>query len=204
MEEPQLYIDLWIKTPDPVFFQEASRLGYRILASEGLKEEFGNGRIRVLRKIVLPVSTVEEARKKLAGVKKERAIVSVVPFSIEVARWVAHDRRVDSIVMTPENMDVFDKKQASIMKYYNKPVEIPFSSIINLPEESLAGFVKRLRLIILKKTQVVVSSGSRSILEIQHPKVVSSYLSALLSIPYDTAEYMISANPYKLVVKLGV
>jgi ribonuclease P/MRP protein subunit RPP1 len=184
--------------------REGKRLGYRIIAAEGLNGATVIEGVKMLGKIVFEVSGIEEARRLLAGLKKPGVLVGVVPLTVETARWIAHDRRVDTIVMTSKNMSVFDKKQASVMKYYGKPLEVAFTEISKSSEEIVGQFARKLRLLLGKNIPVIVSSGAREILEYQHPMVVSSYLAKLLSLDLKTAMSLISLNPYRVVSKLGV
>jgi ribonuclease P/MRP protein subunit RPP1 len=184
--------------------KEGKRLGYRIIAAEGLNEATVIEGVKMLGKIVFELSGIEEARRLLAGSKKSGVLVSAVPLTVETARWIAHDRRVDTIVMTSRNISIFDKKQASVMKYYGKPLEVTFTEISKSGEEIVGQFARKLRLILGKNIPVIVSSGAREIVEYQHPMVVSSFLAKLLGLDLKTAMSLISLNPYKVVSKLGV
>jgi len=193
---------LWLK--DYKLVDEARRLGYKVVSVEGLDSGKASLPPNVFSKVVVVSDSISNLKSALAGLKRPKTVVSVVPLNVEVARWVAHDRRVDSIVMTSRNQVLFDKKQASVMKYYDKPLEVPFTEIRGATENSLAGFVKRLKLMISRKVPIIISSGASGILEYHHPLVVLSFIVKLLDVDYETAKAMLSTNPYKVLTRTAI
>jgi ribonuclease P/MRP protein subunit RPP1 len=193
---------LWLK--DYKLVDEARRLGYKVVSVEGIDSGEASLPPNVFSKVVVVSDNISHLKSALAGLKRPKTVVSVVPLNVEVARWVAHDKRVDSIVMTSRNQAVFDKKQASVMKYYNKPLEVPFTEIRGANESSLAGFVKRLKLMISRKVPIIISSGASDILEYHHPLVVLSFIVKLLDVDYEAAKAMLSTNPYKVLTRTAI
>ncbi|MGC9181119.1 RNase P subunit p30 family protein [Thermogladius sp.] len=193
---------MWLK--DYKLVDEARRLGYKVVSVEGLDSGEASLDPNVFSKVVVVSDSISNLKSALAGLKGPKTVVSVVPLNVEVARWVAHDRRVDSIVMTSRNQVLFDKKQASVMKYYDKPLEVPFTEIRGANESSLAGFVKRLKLMISRKVPIIISSGASGILEYHHPLVVLSFIVKLLDVDYETAKAMLSTNPYKVLTRTAI
>ena len=193
---------MWLK--DYKLVDEARRLGYKVVSVEGLDSGKASLPPNVFSKVVVVSDSISNLKSALAGLKRPKTVVSVVPLNVEVARWVAHDRRVDSIVMTSRNQVLFDKKQASVMKYYDKPLEVPFTEIRGANESSLAGFVKRLKLMISRKVPIIISSGASGILEYHHPLVVLSFIVKLLDVDYETAKAMLSTNPYKVLTRTAI
>ncbi|WP_434731781.1 RNase P subunit p30 family protein [Thermogladius sp. KZ2Tp1] len=193
---------MWLK--DYKLVDEARRLGYKVVSVEGLDSGEASLDPNVFSKVVVVSDSISNLKSALGGLKGPKTVVSVVPLNVEVARWVAHDRRVDSIVMTSRNQVLFDKKQASVMKYYDKPLEVPFTEIRGANESSLAGFVKRLKLMISRKVPIIISSGASGILEYHHPLVVLSFIVKLLDVDYEAAKAMLSTNPYKVLTRTAI
>ena len=185
----------------------ASSLGYMVLVCENAEGDLKEAREphspRTLQKIVLASNDVNDLKNTLRRVDYKTCFVSVEPLSTQVARWSAHDTRVDSLLLTSRNIDVFDKAQAGIMKYYSKPLEVGISTLL-LEGDIGAKVYRRIRLYAFYKVPLIVSSVASAWYELVHPRSIVSLLTISYDLPREYAIQAITSTPYFIVNKKRV
>ena len=157
--------------------------------------------IGVFRKSIITANSVSELRASLREVNSRKFFITVHPMTIQVARWAAHDTRVDSILMTPENLEIFDKKQASIMKYYAKPLEVHLPYLVSGEDRVRGQIYRRLNLFVRRGVALVVGSASEKWGDLVPPFSLIKFLSTQYDIPEKTALLAITNIPRLLLLK---
>lgn len=125
--------------------------------------------------------------------------MTVYPTTIETARWASHDTRIDSILMMPENIKIFDKRQASIMKHYAKPLEIPLPPLLYSDAESRGMIYRRLNLFVRNKIALLVGSMSVDWIDLVSPISIVKFLSTQYDIPEKVALLALTDIPRKIL-----
>ncbi|QOR94511.1 ribonuclease P [Thermosphaera chiliense] len=197
-----MFTDLNVKDCSSELLEKAAALGYSALAC--WENPDGGGGVRVVGKKVLSPRSLEELKQALAKIPVGKTVVSVSPRDTATARWSAHDGRVDTIVMTLENIDVFDKKQFSTMKYYGKPLEIWLSDLRRAGSVHLAKYYRRVNLALRMKIPVVTGSGASDWSQLPHPRAAVYFLTLLLDFPEKEALLSLTSHPYSVIAgKVG-
>lgn len=196
----KLYIDVYVETCDEAVLNVAQKLGYKAVVCRHLIDE-ERDHLEVYEKIIIDAESRQELKKTLASLNTRRYFVTLVPRSIEVARWASHDTRIDSIMLTPDNLEIFDKKQFNTMSYYGKPVEISLKQIINADVETRGKLFRRLNLLLRSKAGLLVGSGASSWNELYHPFTVIKILALAYDIPPTIALLSITDFPKQIIVK---
>ena len=158
---------------------------------------------RILRKVVLASNDVSDLKNTLRHVDYRTCFVSVEPLSTQVARWSVHDGRVDSLLLTLRNIDVFDKIQAGTMKYYSKPLEVGISTLL-LDGDLGAKVYRRIKLYAFYKVPLIVSSMASVWYELVHPRSIVSLLTTSYDLPREYAIQAITSTPCFIVNKKRV
>jgi ribonuclease P/MRP protein subunit RPP1 len=197
-----MFTDLNVKDCGSELLEKATMLGYSALACWGYSD--GEVGIRIVGKKVLAPGSLEELKQTLVKIPTGRAVVSVSPRDTATARWSAHDGRVDTIVMTLENIDVFDKKQFSTMKYYGKPLEIWLSDLRRAGSVQLAKYYRRVNLALRMKIPVITGSGASHWSQLPHPRAAVYLLTLFLDFPEKEALLSLTSHPYSVIAgKVG-
>ena len=183
-----VFIDVYVEHCNRTLVEYARKLGYSILACQVIEEQLNDIPVGIVGKSVITASSVKELKNKLREADYRRNIITIHPLSIEVARWASHDNRVDSILLTGENIEVFDKKQASIMKYYSKPLEILLPLLLHGDHEIRGIINRRLNLFTRSKVGFLIGSKAREWSELYSPFSIIK----ILSTQYDIPEYISS------------
>ncbi len=191
----KVFVDTYVKKCDLKTLNTAFKLGYRILVCEEISEQLvSNENVRIAKKIVISSESTEDLKKQLWRINHKKYFITVEPLSIEVARWSAHDTRIDSIIITPRNIELFDKKQIGIMKHYSKPLEVTLPVLLN---EGKAGSLlyRRLRLFASRKIPLIASSMASNWFELIPPYSYIALLETQFDIPRNHAYTSISLTP---------
>lgn len=160
--------------------------------------------MKLLRKVFVNVPSISELKKALSGIDYRGYFVTVVPQNVETARWVAHDTRIDSILMTIENIRVFDRKQVGVMKYYAKPLEIHIPELLLTNHREQEVVYRRINLFLRSRVAVVVGSVAEKWSNLYPPIAITKILSTMYDIPEKVALLAISDIPRKILVSKGV
>lgn len=192
-----MFIDVNIARCDGDVLKHARRLGFKLVACSGVEQAGFNG-VAVVRRIDAATGDVAELRSILAE-HGGSAYIAVTPLSLRVARWSAHDERIDTIVMTGGNIEFFDKKQFSAMKTYGKPLEVSVGDFLRLDDVKGGQFYRRVNLALRMGIRLVTGSGARWWWELYHPYVIVSMLSSMYDVPRQTALASITAAPLQLM-----
>jgi len=158
-----------------------------------------SAKMAVVDKIVVSTSSVDELREILGRIEYRGKIISVHPTSTKVARWSAHDSRVDTILVTPSNLKILDKGQVSVMKYYDKPLEIHITHLLHSSSEVKSYFYRRLNMLIKFKVGFVLGVPASSVYELVHPVVVIKAVKTLYDIPEKFALLALTNIPRQLI-----
>lgn len=186
-------------------------MGYRALVCEEINVPLSNkdyannvSTSRLIRKVIIKAKDVSELRRKLGEINYKQQFVTVQPLNIEVARWASHDSRIDSILLTTENIHVFDKKQQNIMKYYSKPLEIPLHILFRGDIELRGVIYRRMQLYVGRKVPVIISSTAEEWYELYPPISIVKLLSTQYDIPEKITLNAITHIPWVIISRKEV
>jgi ribonuclease P/MRP protein subunit RPP1 len=200
--KPRVFVDSFVKKCNTHLLNIAWIIGYRALSCEELEVGGDLGKSidspRVLQKIVISSSSVSEVRNTLARVNYKSMFVTVEPLSMEVARWSTHDTRVDTILITSRNTELFDKKQLGIMKYYSKPLEIPLPHLLG-EDRAESALYRRIRLYASSRVPLVISSMATHWHELIHPYSLLKFLRLSYDIPERIGLLAVSDIPWFII-----
>jgi len=196
----KVFVDFYIERCDDTLLETARKLGYYALACSnrfisGVKEVS----VKTFNKVIVPANYVGELRNALRDINHKNNIVTVHPMSVEVARWASHDGRIDSILMTPENIKVFDKKQASTMKYYSKPLEVRIPDLVHGDSEIRGAIYRRLNLFAKSGVPVIAGTMAREWFELISPVAIIKLLSTQYDIPEKVALRYLTDIPQQVI-----
>ncbi|MEM4717245.1 MAG: hypothetical protein QXE81_00610 [Desulfurococcaceae archaeon] len=127
-----------------------------------------------------------------------RMFITVHPLSVETARWCAHDSRVDSILMTPENISLFDKKQLGVMKYYSKPLEVTMKDLLDKVELRELIY-RRLKLYISRRLPFILSSRAEKWCDLYPPLSLLKIMLTQYDVPDEISMLAISNIPEMII-----
>ena len=127
-------------------------------------------------------------------------IISSKPLNVEALRFVARDRRVDSIVYGDRELaKFFDKSQMKLMRSTGTVLELQFNSLWSSTHKWLIFSLRRtLGLAIRNNVPIVISSGSSTLKNIKTPLQLASLL-VVLGIPYVYAKQAICTVPLSVI-----
>jgi len=180
------------------------KLGYTLIACEkfsGRTSEMTERGVSVVGKVVIDASSISDLREALGKVKYRESVIAVHPESVEVARWAAHDGRVDVILLTPSNIRIFDKRQFSTMKYYSKPLEIRIPHLLYSNSEVKSYFYRRLNMLVRFKLGFALGTSASSFYELLHPLVAVKALKTLYDIPEKIALLALTDIPRQIIFR---
>ncbi|MEM1695301.1 MAG: RNase P subunit p30 family protein [Desulfurococcaceae archaeon] len=200
---PRFYIDFYVKKCDERTLTIASKLGYRALVCEQLLYD-EQPPLEVYRKKVIDAEDVSSLKRTLSSLDHRKHVVSVAPRSLEVARWASHDTRVDTIMLTLNTIELFDKKQFSTMSYYGKPVEIDLNHILDMSIDTRGAVFRRINLLLRNKTGLIVGSGADSWKNLFPPYVMVKLLQVLFDVPESLALLSVTDFPRQVVTRKDV
>lgn len=203
----RVFIDSYVKNCDSKTLETAWRLGYKIIICEDPHSvsqlRSSSGVPRVIKKTLLSVKDQSELKKHLKDVDYNRTFVTIHPLSIDVARWCTHDSRVDSILMTHENLHVFDKRQLGVMKYYSKPLEITIKDL--LERVDLRELVyRRLKLYVSRRLPFILSSRAERWSDLYSPLALLKIMSTQYDIPDEITMLALSNIPEMIISRKKV
>ncbi|MET1160696.1 MAG: RNase P subunit p30 [Thermoprotei archaeon] len=202
----RIFIDLWLKKRDPIIEDTLAKLGYRAAAVEDTGYYNSSNKITVVKKIVIKAYSREELRKMLHGIKSgEPKIVTVYPIGVEAARMAAHDNRVDTIVIMPDNYKLFDKHQFTLMKQFSKPLELPLRVFTDIDSRRRAAIFRRVYYYVHRTgLPLMISSCAESYEDLMIPHSVISLFSILLNIRKKEVLLWLTNCPLEVLKKNGV
>jgi len=180
------------------------KLGYTLIACEkfsGRPGEVAERSVSVVSKVVISASSVGELKEALGRVEYRESVVAVYPESVEVARWAAHDSRVDVILLAPGNIKVFDKKQFNTMKYYSKPLEIRIPHLLYSSSEVKGYFYRRLNMLVRSRVGFALGTSASSLYELIHPIVVIKALKTLYDVPEKVTLLALTDIPRQIILR---
>ncbi|MEM1719411.1 MAG: hypothetical protein QW432_02270 [Desulfurococcaceae archaeon] len=190
---------------DSRLLEVALRLGYFTLACSEVHADTSKGfYVRVFEKAIITAERLSDLRSALRDVNYKKVFVTVYPVTVETARWAAHDSRVDSILMTPENMKIFDKRQASVMKYYAKALEVHLPHLLYTSSELRGMLYRRLNMFVRSNIAFVVGSSAREWVDLVPPISLIKLLSTQYDIPEKTALLSLTDVPRQILSSKGV
>lgn len=180
------------------------KLGYILIACEkfiGRLSDVSERGISVVSKVVIGASDIGDLKEALGRVEYRESVVAVHPESVEVARWAAHDSRVDVILLTPSNIKVFDKKQFNTMKYYGKPLEIRIPHLLYSSSEVKSHFYRRLNMLVRFKVGFTLGTSVNSLYELLHPLVAIKALKTLYDVPEKVTLLALTDIPRQIIFR---
>lgn len=201
MNELGIYIDSNVELCDERTALLALRLGYGVLVCKKITGTISGRTPKLYRKIIIDSDSVQNLKKQLHSLTCSNCFITLLPRSIEVARWASHDTRIDSIMLTPDNIDLFDKKQFNIMSYYGKPLEVSLKCSLETAVETREKVFRRINLLLRSRVGLVVGSGASSWNELYHPRALVKMLSVAFDIPQEVALLAITDIPRQIVIR---
>lgn len=184
-------------------------MGYRALVCEEIDKSIlsksGSGSTpRLVKKTVIKAKNTQELRRVLGEVNYKQQFVTVQPLDVEVARWASHDSRIDTILLTTENIHVFDKKQLGVMKYYSKPLEIPLNVLVRGDVESRGAIYRRIQLYAGRRVPVIISSMADKWHELYPPISIVKILLTQYDVPEKMSLHAITHAPWMVISRKEV
>lgn len=147
---------------------------------------------------------IRELNTELRGIDHREVFVSVLPYTVETARWASHDTRIDSIVMTTDNIRVFDKRQVSVMKYYSKPLELWLPDLLNPDHGLREAIYRRVNLFTRNKIPLLIGSLAEKWSDLYPPISIIKILTTLYDVPEKHVLLSISDIPNKIISNKGI
>jgi len=163
-----------------------------------------NVRVVIVDKVVVNASNVDELKDILRDIEYRRKVVAVHPTTTETARWSVHDTRIDTILITPSNLKVLDKKQLSVMKYYDKPLEVHIPHLLYSSSEVKSYFYRRLNMLARFKVGLVLGTSTSSMYELVHPVVVIKAMKTLYDLPEKITLLALTDIPRQIIFRKQV
>lgn len=188
-----------------MLLENAWRLGYSgVLCDNYDPNTTKPPRMKVVKKLIIDAENSSKLKSQLKGVNPNSVFITVHPYSTEVARWSAHDTRIDSILMTPNNMKLFDRKQLSVMKYYSKPLEIHLPHLIQSENDVRGALYRRLNLFVRGGSSLLLGSAAEHWTDIYPPISIVKFLSTHYDIPEGFSRVSLTDVPRQIIIrKLG-
>lgn len=178
----------------------ASKLGYSTLVcGDVCSDVLGDPFVKVFKKAVITAEKLSELRSALRETENKKMFVTVCPVTVEIARWAAHDTRVDSILMTSENVKIFDKRQVNVMKYYAKTLEVHLPHLLHDDSELRGMLYRRLNMFVRSKVALVVGSSAKEWVDLVPPLSLVKFLSTQYDIPEKTALLSLTDVPRQIL-----
>lgn len=165
----RVYIDSYVEVCTRELLEKAYKLGYQSIVCINLQQNMESHKLLTYRKVLIEAGDVSELKSTLRQLNYAEYYVTVIPRSVEVARWASHDTRIDSIMLTRENISVFDKKQFSTMKYYGKPLEVSLKDVFECKNTACSSILKRVVFSSRSGVPLIVGSGARDWYELIPP-----------------------------------
>jgi ribonuclease P/MRP protein subunit RPP1 len=201
-------VDTYVKTCNEHLLKIARTMGYRVLVCEeidgALLGKNSSLTPMLIKKVIIEAKNVSELRKTLAGINHKQQFITVHPFDKEAARWASHDGRVDSILLTTENINLFDKKQQNVMKYYSKPLEITLRTLISDNLDLRGVIYRRMRSYVSRKAPLIVSSMANKWYELYPPLSIVKFLLTQYDVPEKIGLQAITHVPWFIVSRKEV
>lgn len=201
MNKLEIYVDSNVEVCDEKLVILALRLGYRALVCKQVVDLDTSNTPELYRKVVLVSESVQDLKRQISSINSSSCFVTLIPRSVEVARWASHDTRIDTIMLTSNNIGVFDKKQFDTMSYYGKPLEISLKDISDTSLEVREKVFRRLNLLLRSKVGLIVGSGASSWNELYHPYTMVKILTSAFDIPPRVALLAITDCPRQIIAK---
>jgi len=194
-----MFIDVGISFCNDEVVELARRLRYSFIACLDSRYSSEPVKPKVIPRLVLKAAGVPELRRGLSTVDSLHSYITMVPGSIQVARWSAHDDRVDAVMMTSENMDLFDKKQFNTMRSYGKPLEVSVKDLLSMSDTKRSQAYRRLNLALRIGVKLIVGSGAEEPYELYHPLSIVYILSTMYDVPRPIALASITTIPHQVI-----
>lgn len=197
------FIDLYIKRlVKPSILKH---LGFTAVVVEEYEKRVDNvDGLHIVRGILLSATRLGELKEKLRGIKEKYPIVLVDPLSVEVARFAAHDGRVDGIWLDEENIKIVDKAQINMMRQYSKPLIISIREYLSLPGQYKSMIYRRIKLAIDRGVTIIPVSGATSHKEYIVPSTMVYLLSFLFDTDYKYWIYTLASASREILLRNGV
>jgi RNase P/RNase MRP subunit p30 len=201
----RLFADIHATLCSREILQLYYKLGYTHVACLEKQAEHNlhsvNTRTVIVDKVVISASNIDDLKSALTRIEHKRTIVTVHPETTEVARWCTHDSRVDTILLTPSNIRVFDKGQFNIMKYYDKPLEVHVPHLLYSSSDIKTQFYRKLNMLLRHRIGLTLGTSTRSLYDLVHPVVVIKAVKTLYDVPERVALLALTDIPRQLIAR---
>lgn len=198
---------MYVQRCDRQLLEIALKLGYSTLicsdVSDAYSNALGDPNVKVFKKIIITAEKTSELRSALQEIGHKKTFTTIHPVSVETARWAAHDTRVDSILMTPENVKIFDKKQVGVMKYYAKTLEVHLPHLLHNDSELRGMLYRRLNMFVGSRVAFVVGSSAKKWVDLVPPVSLIKFLSTQYDVPEKTALLSLTDIPRQILRSKG-
>ncbi|MHA1595584.1 MAG: RNase P subunit p30 family protein [Candidatus Baldrarchaeia archaeon] len=149
-------------------------------------------------------NNVRRIKDILPNIRRYVDIISVVCTNREVSAWSARDGRIDILTFDSyESLRVFAEGAARLAGENKKAIEMPIRLLLTARGIKRARLLHEVRRVLWLArrfgSDVVISSGARSIYEMRAPRDVLSIAITLLGLDKDTALKAISEIPRKII-----
>lgn len=199
---------MWVKKIDDRMIMFLKKMKYNVVVVEDIdiNEPLRKDSILIVKKVVIEARDRNELRNSLRNIKKTKNIVSVKPKGIEAARMAAHDTRVDTIILDSDTVDFLDKQQFSLMKQFNKPLEIPVCILYSSLDSSLKSVIyRRIKYYLFyTKQPLIISSRASSWNELMIPKSTTLLVSTIFGVDQRIALSYLTTYAREILVYNGV
>lgn len=176
---------------------------YSFLACIKILGEFSieKKNLRFMKKLIIETDSINELKDVLRRIDYKNNLITVHPLSITVARWCVHDSRIDTILMTIKNIEIFDKKQLKMMRNYGKPVEVSMKDLLTDDSKLRGMLYRRLNLLVKYDVALTIGTGANDSYEIFHPLTIIMILNTMYDMPIKRAMLALTDNPRQLLYR---
>ncbi len=165
-----------------------------------------NNHILIATRKTITETNINKVKKFLSKNRFNFDLIAVSANSEKLLKWSLHDRRIDFVTVDDISKgQIIDKGVCSLLKEFNKPLEITFSPILdakNLKEISyhLRERKKLVNLLLEKKVELILSSNPSKIFLLRTADQLR-YLGSLISIPFSLSKSYVLENQLRIIVK---
>lgn len=165
-----------------------------------------NNQILIATRKTITDTNINKVKHFLAKNRFKFDLIAVRANSEKLLKWSIHDRRIDFVTVEDiSKSQIIDKGVCSLLKEFNKPLEITFSPVLegkNLKEISyhLRERKKLANLLLEKKVELILSSNPSNIFLLRTADQLR-YLGSLISIPFTLSKSYVLENQLRIIVK---
>ena len=133
-------------------------------------------------------------------------IITVVPQNKEIAKWCAHDRRIDSLKISIKKInEIVDAKLFNLLHEHKTAFEINLSEIINALNtkqdiQALRALYKIKKFLSKRSIPIVISSGAKTPLKMRS-RLITRTILKMMGIPFERSRFHLHSWPVYIIYK---